>query len=583
MKGIEKVRAGEQLNSAATAFSAKIIFRTTALVAVLAVMSISVFTGCEPDESNTYIVPTERWPGQPQPAIQFSGLSISQNDSAIDKIKQAAEKDEPLYLWLRGDQKQPVSFDNIYDLDTTGLVLNKGSTSPAEVTIDGNSKTIPLKGGNPAGAPLITVGKDVTLTLRNITFNGVEVENNKAPLIKVENGGTLVLAAGAVITGNTNKLDSAGVGGGAGGVIVEGGGTLIMNGGTISKNVGTGNGGGAYVATGGTFTMDNGTISDNKTTGDSSSGGGVYVAGEGIFTTNGGTISGNTAQTTGGGVTVDGSFTMTGGTIGENKAQITGGGGVNVNGGEFTMISGIIEKNEAEGNGHGGGVYMSNGTFSMISGTIRENTANTGGGVQINGGAFSISGTSGIINNIAEKFGGGVYIEDSSFDMTGSVKITGNTVTEENGNGGGVYVNSNGVFTMENGSISGNGIYPNEGYTEDPPKGFGAGVFVDASGMFSKTGGTIHGLIQEYPSYDESQYGYENVELQNYYAEKHEEGVIANVTIAEIASGYAVYYHKDDGFWRDMTAGPGRNLSTANTDLGGWNDSQNEGDEPNEE
>jgi hypothetical protein len=86
------------------------------------------------------------------------------------------------------------------------------------VVIDGGGRVIDLT-GSATGSPLITVDSGVTLTLKNITFKGID--NNTAPLIKVMTGGALVLDTGAVLTENKNP-DSNG-----GGVSVEGG-TLTM-------------------------------------------------------------------------------------------------------------------------------------------------------------------------------------------------------------------------------------------------------------------------------------------------------------------------------------------------------------------
>jgi hypothetical protein len=57
------------------------------------------------------------------------------------------------------------------------LSLTAGSSSPAEVTLDGGGMEIALAEG--AGS-VITVGSGVTLTLKNITFKGSD--SNTAPL-----------------------------------------------------------------------------------------------------------------------------------------------------------------------------------------------------------------------------------------------------------------------------------------------------------------------------------------------------------------------------------------------------------------
>ncbi|MDR1469384.1 MAG: autotransporter adhesin family protein [Spirochaetaceae bacterium] len=246
----------------------------------------------------------------------FSGDPSEEGDSAIDMIKAAA--DQPtLYLLLTLKEDEGVclnagdigAWTDSYGFSQSGLDLfndPSNSNSPANVTIDGGGRTIKLLSTGADYDPFINVNAGVTLTLRNITLQGLNTNNCR--FINVNSGGHLILETGAVITGNSN-------GGGNGGGVYVYGGTFTMNGGAISGNT-TVNGGGVYVD-GGTFTMNGGTISgNNATNNDDHGGGGVYVA-DGTFTMNGGTISGNNATNKyGGGVYVyGGTFTKTGGTI----------------------------------------------------------------------------------------------------------------------------------------------------------------------------------------------------------------------------------------------------------------------------
>jgi hypothetical protein len=176
------------------------------------------------------------------------------------------------------------------DLGTGGLVLNTGN-SPASVVINGGGRVIGLTG--PAtGSPLITVGQGVTLTLKHITFKGLNSEdgvNNTTVLVQVY-GGTHILETGAVIRDNTTSNP---------------------------------HGGGVYVGDG-TFTMNSGTIHDNSISGQNSGrGGGVAVVGSGVFTMGGGVYVDN------GGVFIKES----GGTI-------------------YGLISGDSRSNSANGTGH---------------------------------------------------------------------------------------------------------------------------------------------------------------------------------------------------------------------------------------
>ena len=141
---------------------------------------------------------------------------------------------------------------------------------------------------------LFDIPSGVTLELgENITLSGVS--SNSYHLVRVNNGGTLVMNTGSVITGNANTHASSSVNRG-GGVRVNTGGTFNMFGGEISGNVSStstwswvGDGGGVFVA-GGTFNMHGGTISNNHADGN---GGGVRN--EGTFRISDGIIHGSDA------------------------------------------------------------------------------------------------------------------------------------------------------------------------------------------------------------------------------------------------------------------------------------------------
>ena len=120
-----------------------------------------------------------------------------------------------------------------------------------------------------ASGSLFVVGSGVTLVLdNNVTLEGrnsaVHGFNNNNHLIRVNDGGTLVMNAGSRLTGNTNiNSGSAYLGGG---VHVNSGGVFYMHGGEISgnsSNWGT-TSGGVHVASGGTFRMSGGVIYGNE-------------------------------------------------------------------------------------------------------------------------------------------------------------------------------------------------------------------------------------------------------------------------------------------------------------------------------
>lgn len=320
-----------------------------------------------------------------------------------------------------------------------------------------------------------------SLTLTNIILAGGGTGGG------IQNSGTLVMDAGAVIKDCYRNNDGGGV---------WNGGVFTINGGEISSNESTSGGGGVASHSAGTLTMTDGTISGNT----APTGGGVLNMG--VFNMSGGAISSNTANCTsssylgGGGVmnyNTTAAFTMTGGTISGNIVTGSGmyanGGGVSSMLGTVTLDGGIISGNTAPQNG--GGVW-SQGTFLMIDGKINgNNKARAGGGVCNNAGTFTM--TSGEINgNTATTSGGGVHnINGSEFYMNGG-EISSNTAAYA---GGGVYTSAGtytGLFIMTNGKISdnkSNGTGSSYG---------GGGVYSGGSGgsttgTFTMKGGEISG------------------------------------------------------------------------------------------
>ena len=320
-----------------------------------------------------------------------------------------------------------------------------------EVTICLNGKTIQSTG---AGAVFRVTGSGkLTLTdcsdKGKVQHFGVTDDDPIGSGVEVENGGTFNMYGGK-ITGNTATLQG-------GGVCVTGArGTFNMYGGTITKNTAN-HGGGVYVE-GGKFTMDGtSSITDNtaNSNGNGTSGG-VYVSNNGTFTMNGGTISRNTADSTDGGVgvyrgTAPAKFEMNGGTITGNQASQGGGVGVHGKDSAFIMnnnasVSGNTAKN-------GGGVYVSvsgKGTFNMNdNASVTRNTASgdkadqgNGGGVFVNSGTFEMNGSASVSNNTATNteetnttYGGGVYVKSGTFTMNGEATSVSNNTAK---NGGGV-------------------------------------------------------------------------------------------------------------------------------------------------
>jgi hypothetical protein len=144
--------------------------------------------------------------------------------------------------------------------------------------------------------------------------------------------------------------------------------------------------------------------------------------------------------------------------------------------GELVMKNGSVVTGNT-----GGGVRVVGGTFTMEGGKISANeTGSYGGGVYVFSGEFTMSGGE-ISGNGSDHSGGGVRVRSGTFTMSGG-KISGNTANT----GGGVDIGEAGAFTMSSGEISGNRAHVH----------YGGGVSV-IGGSFNKTGGTITGYTSD--------------------------------------------------------------------------------------
>jgi len=234
--------------------------------------------------------------------------------------------------WLRNNAES----NTHYVIELTGNQNLAPQTLPTGRT--GVTVTLRGSGGRrnvnlSSSGSLFTIGSGVTLVLdNNLTLvgrsrGGNGNANNDNHLIRINNGGTLIMNQGARITGNNNTLGSPWPWASHGtGVRVNNGGVFIMNGGEIIGNTATtSHGVGVLIEGGGRFNMYAGRISDNTSSSEytGSGGGGVLVIGGGTFNMRGGTISGNRSTTTGGGVYVQSgaTFRISDGIIHGNNAS----------------------------------------------------------------------------------------------------------------------------------------------------------------------------------------------------------------------------------------------------------------------
>jgi hypothetical protein len=438
-------------------------------VVVLVVTGV-VLTGCD-DFVKSVLNPD---PDPYQPNVNCFSNGADEGGSAIDTIKAATEAGKESVTIKMPSGSEEVALGMGTDFGDEGLALTL-DTSPAFVTITGSGSVIDLIGSE--AGHLISVGNGVTLTLMNVTLKGLNTDNtankkdktdNNYALIKVNQGGKLVLGYGAVITDNNNSSEADEIVHNGGGVCVYDGELVMFAGSSIKDNISKRLGGGVYMYgltarydrsqppphLRGVFTMNGGTISGNKT----NRGGGVFLAhGSELNMNAGAEIKENEAGDAGGGVEVtsgESNFSMRGGTISGNTAKGAGGGGVCLsdNYSILNLDGGTISGNTAEGAAEGGGVLVRNwAMFAMRSGSsITNNTAKNGGGISMNGIGTEVSIFGGTIsNNTALVSGGGAYLFDN---WEGFFKMWDGTISYNTANGQGATDGGGGVYANQGNS-----------------------------------------------------------------------------------------------------------------------------------
>jgi hypothetical protein len=161
-------------------------------------------------------------------------------------------------------------------------------------------------------------------------------------------------------------------------------------------------------------------------------------------------------------------------------------------GGSFIMNSGNIVNNYVNAISNGGGVSVS-GTFTMNGGTISGNRACSGGGIHVNsGGVFNLHNDGSVENNQTLRsgtsggHGGGVYV-NGTFNMDGG-SVARNTAAYD---GGGVAINS-GTLNFSNGTITENAV-PLTGTDDPATRRYGGGIWTSSSSnsVLNMTGGTV--------------------------------------------------------------------------------------------
>jgi fibronectin type 3 domain-containing protein len=146
------------------------------------------------------------------------------------------------------------------------------------------------------------------------------------------------------------------------------------------------------------------------------------------------------------------------GSTGNSLVQVNSGSTLIMNTGSKITGNRYFLTYPDNGRSYGGGVYINGGTFTMNGGEISDNCAYYGSGVCVNSGTFTMNGGKITANINDEGYGGGVFINNgANFIMAGgeiSANATIKNVSGVSSRGGGVY-SSGGSFRMSGGVIYG--------------------------------------------------------------------------------------------------------------------------------
>ena len=128
-----------------------------------------------------------------------------------------------------------------------------------------------------------------------------------------------------------------------------------------------------------------------------------------------------------------------------------------------------------------------NGNYKDSDGNINSAfSSNAASLVRVESGSMFTLKNGAVLKNNKAYQGGGVYVNyDGIFNMSGNAKVSGNTAEES---GGGVYVRgASTTFTMTGGTVGGTGL------GEGNIAGSGGGVYLDTTSTFNMSGGEVFG------------------------------------------------------------------------------------------
>lgn len=298
-----------------------------------------------------------------------------------------------------------VTLTSDVDLDVLGsLTIKRSSFTGPLIILHGAELTlgnVTINGGSSKPQASATP-KDYSSSTNIARYSTYANNSAKAPLIVIQNGGTLNIKDGTTLEYNSNKPN-----------------TKTSGSGNSQKTDFVENG---YVGQGGAVYCDNGTINMNGGLiqyCEAESGGGIYIE-NGTFNLSDGTIQYNYARNI-----------LTTSQRRQEQYYRNAGGGVYV--GDHTVMNmsgGMIVYNESSREGGGvslGWLNRARGaainefitTFNMTGGTFKGNVAtSTGGALNITAGRQAFISAGSFLDNVAN---GKEYQETSSYSIPGSV------------------------------------------------------------------------------------------------------------------------------------------------------------------
>lgn len=298
----------------------------------------------------------------------------------------------------------------------------------------------------PTGGRMFTYnapGISASQVISNLTIENAVTSGGSGGAIRVNAGSGAPLFHSLVISNNAVTF----AGGGGGGIRVIASVPVTMVNMTVFSNTADGSGGGISVA--GALTLLDSQVMSNTSL---ANGGGVDVAGAALISNS--RILTNTANVSGGGIAAESNITIVGSAINKNTAQTGDGGAVNA----ITVTIQGSGSDTFQGNTANGAGGALRGAFISISNTaLLSNTAATGGAASATD-QIHIIGTT-FTSNTA-RFDGGAVEAGSRMFVTSSV-FGGNRVTNTAGMGGGLFGQTiviTGSTFLSNTAIGSNGM-----------------------------------------------------------------------------------------------------------------------------